>query len=287
MALRFPFQQFRLTSLCSIRQTTQEEAMQFGRYRLSMCRYGWMLYSGPFIGKCFELYGQYSESEVSVLRTLLKPGDTVLDVGANIGDLTVPISRFVGPNGRVYAIESHTDTYHALCANLALNGIQNVKALNCFIADTPDVDTSGPWGKFGYVSEIWGAPVVSIDSLNLSSCAFIKIDVDGKELEVLRSAQRLIETARPILYFENDNRATSSALLEDAMQRRYDLYWHPAPIFDANNYYGNPVNHWAPQNILSLMVLGIPSEKRDHYKIALKTVADKDDWWDRAFNIEV
>jgi FkbM family methyltransferase len=258
--------------------------MQIGRHKLTRCKYGWMLHFGPYIGKCFELYGQYSEAEVNVLRTFIRPGATVLDIGANIGDLTVPMSHFVGDSGRVYAVESHADTYHTLCANLALNGIRNVKAINCFIADSPQVDTSGPWGKFGYVSDIWGATVVSIDALGIESCSFIKIDVDGKELEVLRSATGLIERSRPVLYFENDDRATSAALLEHAMQQRYDLYWHPAPIFDQNNFFGNPINHWAPENVMSLMVLGIPSERRTRFHIALKAITDKDAWWDQVIN---
>lgn len=260
--------------------------MQIGRHRLTHCKYGWMLHSGPYIGKCFELYGQYSESEVSVLRAFIKPGDTVLDIGANIGDLTVPMSRFVADNGRVYAVESHLETYHTLCANLTLNGIRNVRALNCFIADSPQVDTAGPWGKFGYVSEIWGAAVVAIDALGIESCSFIKVDVDGKELEVLRSATRLIEGSRPVLYFENDDRATSPVLLDHAMQQRYDLYWHPAPIFDPNNYYGNPINHWAPNNVISFMVLGIPSEKREQYQVQLKMITNKDAWWDEVIQTQ-
>jgi FkbM family methyltransferase len=260
--------------------------MQIGPYKLSMCKYGWMLHFGPFIGKCFELYGQYSESEVTVFRSFIKPGDTALDIGANIGDLTVPMSRFAGDNGRVYAVESNIDTYHVLCANLALNGIRNVKALNCFIADSPETDTSGPWGEFAFVSKIWGAPVISLDSFSIEPCSFIKIDVDGKELQVLRSANHLIEKNRPVLYFENDYQPASSALLDHVMSQQYDLYWHPAPIFDPNNFFGNPMNHWAPKNVVSLMVLGIPSEKREHYNSDLKMIADlkiivdKDEWWD-------
>jgi FkbM family methyltransferase len=258
--------------------------MQFGRHKLTLCKYGWMLHAGPFIGKCFELYGQYSESEVNVLRAFIRPGDTVLDVGANIGDLTLPMSRFVGDNGKVYAVESHADTYHVLCANLALNGIRNVKALNCFIADSAQVDTAGPWGKFGYVSEVWGASMVAIDALGIETCSFIKIDVDGKELEVLRSAHGLLEKSRPVLYFENDDRASSAALLDHAMSQRYDLYWHPAPIFDQNNFFGNPINHWAPNNIISFMVLGIPGERREQYVIKLKKIEDKDAWWDQVLS---
>jgi FkbM family methyltransferase len=245
-----------------------------------------MLHFGPYIGKCFELYGQYSESEVSVLRAFIKAGDTVLDIGANIGDLTLPMSQFVGDKGKVYAVESHSDTYHVLCANLALNGIQNVKALNCFIADSPQVDTGGPWGKFGYVSELWGAAIVSIDSLGIEACSFIKIDVDGKEQEVLRSAGKLIEKCRPILYFENDDRASSPELLDHVMRQRYELYWHPAPIFEQNNFFGNPTNHWAPNNVVSFMVLGIPGERREQYRVQLQKIGSKDAWWDAVIKLQ-
>jgi hypothetical protein len=45
--------------------------MQFGNLTLKQCKYGWMFFSGPYIGKCFELYGQYSESEISIMRAFL------------------------------------------------------------------------------------------------------------------------------------------------------------------------------------------------------------------------
>jgi hypothetical protein len=78
--------------------------MQFGKNQLKRCKYGWMLFHGPYIGKCFELYGQYSEAEVSVLRAFIHPGDTAIDVGANIGDLTLPMSQLAGETGRIYAM---------------------------------------------------------------------------------------------------------------------------------------------------------------------------------------
>ena len=82
--------------------------MQFGELTLKYCRYGWMLYSVKriYVGKCLDLYGQYSEGEVKLMRTFLREGDTAIDVGANIGALTVPMSQMVGKNGRVYAIEA-------------------------------------------------------------------------------------------------------------------------------------------------------------------------------------
>ena len=67
--------------------------------------------------------------------------------------------------------------------------------------------------------------------------------------------------------------------LEHAMGLDYDLYWHPAPIFQPNNFFGNPTNFWAPSGILSFMVLGIPHEHRDRYKVPFKAIAHKDEWW--------
>jgi hypothetical protein len=84
-----------------------------------------------------------------------------------------------------------------------------------------------------------------------------------------------------VLYFENDFRDSSPALLSFVMRELgYVLYWHAAPIFDEDNFFGNRENHWAPKNICSLMMLGIPSERKMAIK-DLRPVRDKDDWWDQ------
>jgi FkbM family methyltransferase len=255
--------------------------MQFGNLTLKQCKYGWMLFSGPYIGKCFELYGQYSESEISIMRAFLVEGATVIDVGANIGDLTIPLAKTVGPSGRVYAIESHPESFNVLCANLALNALSNTKPINAFVATSDKVSTGGVWGEFAYVGEKWKTQFIALDALELDACDLIKVDVDGKELEVLRSGEMQIERYRPIIYFENDDKESSPHLLSYLIDKLgYDLYWHPAPIFDESNFLNNPVNHWAPKNIVSQMVLGIPSERRVEIP-NLRGVAGVSDWWER------
>src|SRR5258706_15667639 len=152
--------------------------MQFGSLKLKHCKYGWMLFSGPYIGKCFDLYGQYSESEVSMMRAFLREGSTVIDVGANIGDLTIPLSRIVGKSGKVYAIESHAEAFNILCANLALNTVRNTKPINAFVATSAKADTGGgAWGQFAYISDNWTTQFLALDSLDLAACDLIKIDV--------------------------------------------------------------------------------------------------------------
>lgn len=246
---------------------------------MSQCRYGWMLFNGPFIGKCFELYGEYSESEVSVFRSYLKTGDVAVDVGANIGDLTLPLARLVGSDGRVFAYESNPETFNILCSNLALNDIKNTKPINAFVADSPNVDTSSPvWGKFAYVGENWEPTFAPLSNLHLERLNFIKIDVDGSELSVLKSGTGLIRKFRPVLYFENDVKDKSAALLEFVLELGYRIFFHPAPIFQPDNYFKNPVNAWAPNNICSLMMLAIPSEIAK-MPTNLREVKTSGDWW--------
>jgi hypothetical protein len=114
----------------------------------------------------------------------------------------------------------------------------------------------------------------------MAACDLIKIDVDGKELEVLKSAEMQIERFRPVLYFENDVQEASAELLSFAIEKLgYDLYWHLAPVFSPDNYFGNTVNHWAPNNLCSLMVLGVPSERKLR-SIDIPRIHDVSSWWD-------
>lgn len=253
--------------------------MQFGTLKLKACRYGWMLYSGSYIGKCFDLYGQYSESEVAMMRNFLGEGSVAIDVGANIGDLTVPLAKIVGASGRIYALESNPKIFNVLCANLALNGISNTRPLNVIIGQEGADDASmGAWGREAYIGNIWEPSRLALDALDLKRCDLIKIDIDGAELSALQSGEMLIEKYRPVLYFENDQQPASKSLLDFAMNKLgYDLYWHPAPIFDPDNYFGEPANAWAPNEIVSLMVLGVPRERNQSIE-GIARIKSADEW---------
>ena len=248
---------------------------QFGPLTLKQCRYGWMLYYGKYIGECFDLYGQYSEAEVRLMRHFLRPGNTAIDVGAYIGDLSIPMSKIVGEAGRILAFEAHAHNFSILCANLALNNIRNVRAINAFVVPSGHPKPTMNLPGFGG----WPVDCKSIDNLELDALHLLKIDVDGYELVVLKSAEMQIERFRPALYFENDRRDKSAPLLDYAMRTLgYDLYFHRAPIFDAENFFGNPVNHWGDTGILSLMIVGIPKEQKT--AVPLRRVTSADDWWD-------
>src|SRR5581483_9321033 len=123
---------------------------------LKLCKYGLMTFNNNdiWIGKSLLEYGEFSESEVIVFKSLIKPDDVVLDIGANIGCHTLVFSQLVGRNGLVFAYEPQRLIYYTLCANIAINNITNTYCLQNTVSNTegridvPELDFRKP-NSFG------------------------------------------------------------------------------------------------------------------------------------------
>ena len=222
--------------------------------RMKACRHGTMMYlaNDQFIGRSLDLYGEFSEGEIEGFAQILKPGMVAVDVGANIGAHTVYFAAAVGPTGAVIAFEPQRPIFQILCGNLALNGHTHVYAHLAALGRSPGTIKVPPinynmGANFGGV-ELGGwtqgddVPVMTLDSLGLATCHFIKIDVEGMEREVLEGAAGTIARLQPILYVENDRADKSAALIEWLLEQRYRLYWHTPKLFNPDNYFGNSEN---------------------------------------------
>lgn len=224
-----------------------------------------MLYNihDTYIGRSLDLYGEYSEGEVEVFRQIIRPGHIVVEVGANLGAHTVYLAQQVELAGLVLAFEPQRLVYQTLCANLALNNIPNVVALQQAVGAEPglikipmlDYRRENNFGGLALGSFEVGedVPVVTVDSFNLTRCNFIKVDVEGMEKQVLRGASRTIELYKPILYVENDQRDKSQALVQYIDSIGYKMYWHRPYYFSPNNFFGNMENVFP--NIVSINML--------------------------------
>lgn len=251
------------------------------------CRHGIMAWprQDVYIGRSLELYGEYGEGEVALFRQLVRPGDTVVEAGANIGTLTLPLARMVGPAGRVHAFEPQRLVHQLLSANLALNAIETVDAVRAAvgaIAGVTRVPATSYSAKanFGGVAvgegEGESCPVVPLDTLGLQTCAFIKVDVEGAEAEVLAGATATIRALRPVLYIENDRRERSAELIGRLQSLGYRMWWHLPPLFNPANYRGNAVNVFG--GMVSVNMLCLPEE--DGRRVdRLRPVSGADDWW--------
>jgi FkbM family methyltransferase len=236
--------------------------------RLKRCRDGALIYNinDRYIGHALDKYGEISRGEVMFLRQLIQAGMIVVEVGANIGHLTVPFARLAAPGGTVIAFEPQRIVYQMLCGNVALNALDNVLVYNYAVGRAPGAITVPPVdyrlpGNFGGVSV--GAfasgetvQLVTIDSLALHRCDFMKIDVEGMELEVLEGARATVERCRPRLYVENDRIEKSPALIEHLLELDYQLYWHTPFLYSSNNFFGDQEDIFP--GIVSDNMLGVP-----------------------------
>ena len=197
--------------------------------------------------------GHYDLPEIMMLKALLVEarvhrgeGLVVLDCGANIGVHTVEFARLMRSWGSVMAIEAQRRLYYALCGNIV--NFMNAEAHCYAVSDEdgemmipePDYTIPSSFGSFelrGHLGvENIGQPInydkptlpvarVRIDSLGLERIDFIKMDIEGMEVEALNGAVETIERDKPILYvvFVKCGRAP----IEDFVKPRgYQVFGH-------------------------------------------------------------
>jgi FkbM family methyltransferase len=174
--------------------------------------------------------GSGAEPELDLIPFAVRPGDTVLDVGANYGYYTYPLSRAVGPSGRVYAFEPVPFTYATLARVTRLLGLRNVVLVPKGCSDAAGVvEFSVPVQKSGAPSAgqahigsrndkragaesqvRWArttpvrCEVVALDDYlpPIANLSLIKCDIEGAELLAFRGAGRMIERHRPSVICE-------------------------------------------------------------------------------------
>lgn len=239
-----------------------------------------------YITRSLELYGEFSGAEWALLAQVVKPGMTVVEVGANIGAHSVALARACFP-GPLYLFEPQQRVFQILCANLALNGVRNAIAYPEASSDVdgfvvvPPLDYGAEF-NFGGVSVEADAEGVRglrvratpLDSLRLAACHVLKIDVEGFEAQVLRGAARTIARCRPLLYVENDRAEHQQEIISLICGMGYRLYWHTPPLFSADNFNGVAENHFG--GVVSVNMLCLPNEGAT--VVQDMTPIDPDNW---------
>ena len=158
----------------------------------------------------FDCYNEgrcYEPDITAVMLRAIKPGDFVIDVGANIGVFTLLMAKLVGPEGKVLAFEPDPDNFAALRRNIELNGLENVDASQvpvwCGAEEVPFykcLDNGGGhaiWDSGLYIgNELTRAealPPAKVLATTLEQeiatvgrrCSFIKIDTEGTDEKIL------------------------------------------------------------------------------------------------------
>lgn len=166
------------------------------------------------------MIGHFEPIETGFIRSLLKPGQTFIDIGANIGWFTVLAGQIVGVTGRVYAFEPRPNTCERLKMSVAENGFRHVEirqvalgaaAGRMAVASLVRMrNAGGTWLlatetlvanlREGY--ERFEVDVIRLDDFGLESCHLLKIDIEGAEHLALCGAVETLKRFRPIILSE-------------------------------------------------------------------------------------
>jgi FkbM family methyltransferase len=158
-----------------------------------------------FIQRAIYLTGEYEPQICDELRARLKPGSIFLDIGANIGYLSLYAARLVGPKGKVISFEPNPSAYSMLRRNLSLNKFENVTTFQLGLSNGPGEAslylTQGNSGSASLRSGSGEAITINLEAYDYLAREagwpapdVVKIDVEGAEVRVLQGMEDLLSS---------------------------------------------------------------------------------------------
>lgn len=211
------------------------------------------------------------EEDVEPIKVLVKPGDFVIDMGANFGWYTNVLSSLVGHAGKVYSIEPIPDTFQVLCGILRKFKLANVLPMNYAMSKADGtVVMRVPQHEYGgnnfYRAQIglkqdessksmreYLVPMRCLDSLFLdvaSKITFIKCDVEGHELAVASGGAQFFEKARPAWLMEVGGDPDEEGTPPHQLFRLMKEYGYQIYFFDGKVLRPRPAGHWSVNYLL-------------------------------------
>lgn len=214
-----------------------------------ICRNGitWELDLREGIDFSIFLLGGFELATLRLYDTILKAGDIVLDIGANIGAHTLPFARLVGKAGKVYSFEPTQYAFEKLRRNVEANPVisSSIELVHAMLVAesrssiTPEIYSSWPLHKeeglhkqhLGKLMSTSGAAVITLDQFvdrkGINRIDFVKLDVDGNEASVLAGAVDTLRRFRPRVLMEwapylfEDQSAVMEQMLNDFINLGY------------------------------------------------------------------
>jgi FkbM family methyltransferase len=168
--------------------------------------------------------GLLEQQDLEVFLSMLRPGMTVLDVGANVGMYSLLIARAVGPAGRVHAFEPTPRVATNLRRNVEINKLSNVEVRQMAVGASngaatlyvgPESDRNSIVAKSASATEV-NVTVVTLDdyirSHEIQTVDMVKLDIEGGEVDAVRGSKRLLSgDAAPLVMFEINPQALAEA----------------------------------------------------------------------------
>jgi len=164
--------------------------------------------AGDHISQQLQQYGAHTRNELAMLLSFIRPGDTVVDVGAHIGSFAIPMAR---KGAAVFAFEPLPLLHSLLRRNISLNDLEHsITSYEAVVGNNDDPYRAAgieveDTGKTKYIP---GDDIAGVildewwDERGRPKIDVLKVDVEGMDYEVLDGARRLVSASRPLVYVE-------------------------------------------------------------------------------------
>lgn len=174
---------------------------------------------GDDLSRLIYIMGLFEPNEFAALSKILKPGMTVIDIGAHIGSYSIPMAKLVSPQGVVFSIEPSKREMTRLKENIRINEIKNIITKQIAISDTEGTvklkvaeqnhNGQNTIGEFAYkIKQLKNVKIKTrnlqniINKYKIKNVDFIKIDCEGAEFKVLKGGSNILKKNPPILLIE-------------------------------------------------------------------------------------
>ncbi|MEO9947644.1 MAG: FkbM family methyltransferase [Roseobacter sp.] len=205
--------------------------------------------TNDYVGRSMKYFGDLDPKVSAIVDKCVSPGDVCLDIGANLGLVSLRMSDRVGPLGLVHAFEPQPRMQSYLKRTMDENGIKNIKLHGIALGEEKGtLPLSIPKSNAGSASfvEDRGSQAEKIDvpvhrltefmkELGVGSVSFIKIDVEGFESLVIKGGMDFLREARPNAIILEEHKTIQNNILPECLQLLiglgYDLYAMPKVYF--------------------------------------------------------
>jgi FkbM family methyltransferase len=181
------------------------------------------------VARSLQLYGEWAEHETNLLSGLVEEGRSVLEFGGDFAAHALWMARAVGPHGQVHVVEPRRIRFQQLCANVALNRLDNVFTHPAWLDRGPGVHSPG--GKET-------VRAITIDSLQLESVQLMKFNLADTLIEALAGATGTLREHRPLLYVRLSGMDKAAAEVAAMKALGYRVWSHVPYLYNSDNHAG-------------------------------------------------
>jgi precorrin-6B methylase 2 len=199
----------------------------------------------PIVGDAIGWYGEYLQPQLDLLARIVRPGSTVLEVGAGVGAHAVFLGRVLGESGHLLVYESRPVLQRILRQNLAANGLRNVTVMRRLLGSQGEGEGAEPTSE-------------TLDELQLERLDWLKVNAGVAAQEILAGASETLWRLRPLLFLAAPDEQGLRALTERAREFGYRCWRMETALFNRQNFNRREADIFAGAKAAAL--LAIPEE---------------------------